>query len=103
MQDIARVAGVQVPQGALRNEPASANNVITGRPRIPSTQGSLQRARQMAAKSAEQLLTAGGATGASSVKGQSVITGASVSLSCLSAQELSLNHPHTSQSTEKQI
>ncbi|CAL5219432.1 g1261 [Coccomyxa viridis] len=73
IQDIARVAGIQVPEGALKSEPALANNVIPGRPKTPGKQGALQRARQMASTSAEQLLTASSTPGASLVKGQSVI------------------------------
>ena len=69
------MAGVQVPQGALEGEPALANNVIPG-PRVPCTQGALQRARQVASTSAEQLLTASSATGASLVKGQPAARGA---------------------------
>ena len=70
------MAGIQVPEGALKSEPALANNVIPGRPKTPGKQGALQRARQMASTSAEQLLTASSTPGASLVKGQSVIRGA---------------------------
>ena len=74
------MAGVQVPQKAMRSEPAMANNVISGRPRTPSTQGALQRAREMTAISAKQILSAGSASGGSLHKGQPAIRGA-----CLSA------------------
>ena len=76
------MAGIQVPEGALKCEPALANNVIPGRPKTPSKQGSLQRARQMASASAEQLLTAGSTPGASLIKGQSAIRGACQSPLC---------------------
>ena len=83
------MAGIQVPEGALKSEPALANNVIPGRPKTPSKQGSLQRARQMASSAAEQLLTAGSTPGASLVKGQSAIRG--TSLSCPSVKLLGCN------------
>ena len=82
-QDIARVTGVRVPPGALRSEsgPVLANNVILGRPGVNSpglalsSQGALQRARDVTAASAEQLLSAGSAAGATLVKCQQAIAG----------------------------
>lgn len=83
LQDVARMAGVQVSQVAMRSEPVMANNVILGRPRTPSTQGALQRAREMAATSAKQILLAGSASGGSLGKRQPVIRGACLSvISC---------------------
>ena len=82
-QDIAWVTGVRVPPGALRSEsePALANNVILGRPGLNSpglalsSRGAPQRARDVTAASAEQLLSAGSAAGATLVKGQQAIAG----------------------------
>ena len=82
-QDIARVTGVRVPPGALRSEPkpALANNVIIARSGLNSpglaisSQGALQRARDVTAASAEQLLSAGSAAEAPLVKGQQAYAG----------------------------
>ena len=82
-QVIARVTGVRVPPGALRSDPkpALANNGILARPGLNSpglaisSQGALQRARDLTAASAEQLLSAGSAAEAPLVKGQQAYAG----------------------------
>ena len=92
------MAGVRVPLGALKSEPAPANNVIPGRPKTPSRQGALQRARQMAATSAEQLLTASSNPGASLVKGQSAVRGAFLLFACAEDQQLNSREMHYARS-----
>ena len=69
------MAGVQVPQGALKSEAALANNVIPGRPkRALSTLGTLQRARDVTAASARQLLGTA-ASGVAAGRGQLAFAG----------------------------
>ncbi len=93
-QDIARVTGVRVPPEALRSEsePTLANNVVPARPHL-SSQGALHRARDVTAASAERLLSAGSAAGATLVKDQQAFAGTCPhTLSCRMCPSMQLWH-----------